>query len=155
MKSRKKGFTLMELVVVIAILAVLGALLYPQLTKYMDNAKKEVAHRNLVTVYNHFTAQLELEKLEPTWPNDTKIYLIHNNERLDPSVQLVDQVLTKAFEETLHVDYVYYISVTETDDGLSGSIIIWPDAKDDKKGYTGDRYELKINGNEMEFIDPK
>ena len=37
----KKGFTLVELIVVLVILAILAALLVPSLTGYIDRAKKE------------------------------------------------------------------------------------------------------------------
>lgn len=50
-RQNKKGFTLMELVVVIAILAVLGLMLYPQVTKYLDSAKKTTAVANARTAY--------------------------------------------------------------------------------------------------------
>lgn len=38
-KNNKKGFTLVELIVVLVILAILAALLVPALTKYIDKAK--------------------------------------------------------------------------------------------------------------------
>ncbi len=38
-KNRKKGFTLVELIVVLVILAILAALLIPSLTGYIDKAK--------------------------------------------------------------------------------------------------------------------
>ena len=40
-KNRKKGFTLVELIVVLVILAILAALLIPALTGYIDKAKKK------------------------------------------------------------------------------------------------------------------
>lgn len=40
MKKDKKGFTLVELIVVLIILAILAALLVPALTGYIDRAKK-------------------------------------------------------------------------------------------------------------------
>ena len=40
-KSDKKGFTLVELIVVLVILAILAALLIPALTGYIDKAKKK------------------------------------------------------------------------------------------------------------------
>ncbi len=41
MKNNKKGFTLVELIVVLVILAILAALLIPALTGYIDKAKKK------------------------------------------------------------------------------------------------------------------
>ena len=41
--KEKKGFTLVELIVVLVILAILAALLIPALTKYIDKAK-EINH---------------------------------------------------------------------------------------------------------------
>ena len=39
-KNKKRGFTLVELIVVLVILAILAALLIPALTGYIDKAKK-------------------------------------------------------------------------------------------------------------------
>ena len=41
LKENKKGFTLVELIVVLVILAILAALLVPALTGYIDRAKKK------------------------------------------------------------------------------------------------------------------
>ena len=41
LKENKKGFTLVELIVVLVILAILAALLGPALTGYIDRAKKK------------------------------------------------------------------------------------------------------------------
>ncbi len=68
MKNNKKGFTLMELVVVIAIIAVLGLLLYPQVNKYLENANKTVAKANARTAYTTalFISATETDKFVGT-----------------------------------------------------------------------------------------
>ena len=50
-KSTKKGFTLVELIVVLVILAVLAAMLVPALVGYIDRAKKEKEYQTASTVY--------------------------------------------------------------------------------------------------------
>ena len=50
-KSSKKGFTLVELIVVIVILAVLAAMLVPALIGYIDRARKEKDYQTASTVY--------------------------------------------------------------------------------------------------------
>ena len=49
-KNNKKGFTLVELIVVLVILAILAALLIPALTGYIDKAKQKqiVAETSIV-----------------------------------------------------------------------------------------------------------
>lgn len=50
-KSSKKGFTLVELIVVLVILAVLAAMLVPALIGYIDRAKAEKEYQTAATVY--------------------------------------------------------------------------------------------------------
>lgn len=50
-KNSKRGFTLVELIVVLVILAILAALLIPALTGYIDKARKSqvVAETRMLT----------------------------------------------------------------------------------------------------------
>ena len=50
-KSTKKGFTLVELIVVIVILAVLAAMLVPALIGYIDRARREKDYQTASTIY--------------------------------------------------------------------------------------------------------
>ena len=50
-RNSKKGFTLVELIVVLVILAILAAMLVPALTGYIDKAKKEKDYQAASVVY--------------------------------------------------------------------------------------------------------
>lgn len=55
-KNKKKGFTLIELIIVIAILAILGAILVPQITGYSLKAKKSKATSDATTICHAIAA---------------------------------------------------------------------------------------------------
>ena len=69
-RNKKRGFTLVELIVVLVILAVLAALLVPALTGYIDKAKKNqvIAETRMLTQ----AAQTELSTLYATTEFQTK-----------------------------------------------------------------------------------
>lgn len=52
-KNNKKGFTLIELVIVIAILAILALILVPAISKYVDNANTAKNEASVRTIYTN------------------------------------------------------------------------------------------------------
>lgn len=56
MKQNKKGFTLVELIVVMAIIAVLAAILVPTMLGFMNNAKFTQANANAKTIHTAFSS---------------------------------------------------------------------------------------------------
>lgn len=67
-KSTKKGFTLVELIVVLVILAVLAAMLVPALTGYIKRARQEKDYQMAATVLTaaQSAATYQYSKADPT-----------------------------------------------------------------------------------------
>lgn len=55
-KRQKKGFTLVELLVVIGIIGILAAMILPKFTGYVDKAKEKEALSNARTIYTEMMA---------------------------------------------------------------------------------------------------
>ncbi|WP_294408050.1 type II secretion system protein [uncultured Ruminococcus sp.] len=69
-KSNKKGFTLVELVVVIAIIGVLAAILVPSMMGYVKKSRLKTANGNAKTAYNavaEYAADQETKGTPVTW----------------------------------------------------------------------------------------
>ena len=66
LKENKKGFTLIEMIVVIAIIGVLAAILVPSMSGYLETAKASKKEANARTVYT--AAQAAVTALETTNP---------------------------------------------------------------------------------------
>lgn len=65
-KKNEKGFTLVELVIVVAILAILAALLVPRIMGNVEDAKKSKEIANARTIASEITIQNALVKVEGT-----------------------------------------------------------------------------------------
>lgn len=86
-KLKKKGFTLIELVAVLAIIAILSATFVPKFTNYITEAKKVAIlnkAKSVVTAYEAVSHKISTDE------NDTKISTLINlsNSPLDDSTLL-------------------------------------------------------------------
>ena len=86
-KLKKKGFTLIELVAVLAIIAILSATFVPKFTNYITEAKKVAVlneAKSVVTAYEAVSHKISTDE------NDTKISTLINlsNSPLDDSTLL-------------------------------------------------------------------
>ena len=92
--ARRRGFTLVELIVVLVILAILAALLIPSLTGYIDKANKEkvVAEARNVLVAAQATVSEAYGKGQIFWDNENNEYKITE----DNAHHLAEQVMDLA-----------------------------------------------------------
>lgn len=66
----KKGFTLVELIVVIVIILILAAVLVPQLLKYVDRANQANAKADAATILSQVQADFADAKITTAKPGD-------------------------------------------------------------------------------------
>ncbi len=91
-KTRKKGFTIVELVIVIAVIAILAAVLIPTFSGVIENARKSAAQseaknvwtqycvKNAETGFDTFSGYVKIEK------NGSTYYFAVNDGQLDVTV---------------------------------------------------------------------
>ncbi len=90
--AQKKAFTLIELIVVIAIIGVLAAILIPTMNGFVDQARQATATANARTVYSIATAQLTFTTLNGGEVSSTTTYTDADTEGYGKDVK--DQVGT-------------------------------------------------------------
>ena len=142
--NKRRGFTLVELIVVLVILAILAALLVPALTGYIDKAKKNqvIAETRMLTQ----AAQTELSSLYATdefaEQNIYESYTIASKDGTAFSIGSGNQLLTNLKER---YNSIVKLSEVPSLNSGTGNFAIWVDKSSkisftfyrDGKGYTG------------------
>lgn len=142
--NKRRGFTLVELIVVLVILAILAALLVPALTGYIDKAKKNqvIAETRMLTQ----AAQTELSSLYATdefaEQNIYESYTIASKDGTAFSIGSGNQLLTNRKER---YNSIVKLSEVPSLNSGTGNFAIWVDKSGkisftfyrDGKGYTG------------------
>ncbi len=133
-KSTKKGFTLVELIVVLVILAVLAAMLVPALVGYIDRARAEKEYQTAATVYGAAQAVITEKYAKNEFTTD-ETSSIKTNAKLK-SMGDVDAVIALAGVDSKAVTAYEFNFNTTTHVITGGSVTI--------SGY---KYSLTIDEN--------
>ncbi len=113
MKNNKKGFTLVELIVVLVILAILAALLIPALTGYIDKAKeKSIVAETRQAVMATQTLADEIYGTQDLGSTDA-ITVVAND--TDATTTNANEITTKAIADLAEVTPAYIISANIKD----------------------------------------
>ncbi len=160
-KTKKKGFTLVELVIVVAVIAVLSAILIPTIGCFVEDAK-ETSDMTTVKTLNTALVRYEAENDKPETMYDTiKIMagLGYNVDRLTPLSTghiLWDSKNNRFLLKDKNGDDVYRDNTTVAADNIDLWKVVTPKTgfSDKYSNYLvkGDYSALKNNVGELEFV---
>lgn len=128
---KNKGFTLVELIAVIALLSIIMLLIVPNVANYLNNSKKTLFYDNVVNMFKSATTTFMYQD-DPT--NTT---FSNNGVKLDVDVEseYVYTIKVNNYGEVISIDvnngvYSYNKSSSDINEGLNKSDIKLEDVKD-------------------------
>ena len=103
MKNRKakKGFTIIELVIVIAVIGILAAVLIPTFSNVIDKANATAAMENAKNAYTNFLVD-----------NADKMVMDNANFQINVDDKYYFEVKAGQFDTTVHTETIPGVSVT-------------------------------------------
>ena len=120
-----RGFSLVELIIVIAIMAVLTAILAPQLIRYIERARAQKDKTNASEVYRAVQLAVADEKVYGTLVTDTTVTVTGSSGAIagTASADLLDEVRLTCtgmppFTSNEHKGQTYTITITVGTNGV-------------------------------------
>lgn len=110
-RKSKKGFTLMEMLIVVAIIAILVAIAIPVFSAQLDNAKKQVDAANLRSATSMAVVDVLTQETPPT-SNQTYVALDDGNKTMT-----VDTTGTDYYDGQSSENKTKHIQIVVTPDG--------------------------------------
>ena len=140
-KNNRKGFTTVELVIVIAVIAILATVLIPTFSNLIGKAEESAALQEASSIFKSYTIE------NATTFSDETIYIKVTDENNNATWfkaengQLSDKVLTAAEATALNCGDLQIrgsVSADTTEDVQKGFVVITPDHIDNPKDGTCD-----------------
>jgi prepilin-type N-terminal cleavage/methylation domain-containing protein len=100
-KNNRKGFTIVELVIVIAVIAILSAVLIPTFAGVTNKAKESAALQEVRSAYTSYVADALEDNVEPA----EKIWVVHSN---GVAVKVTDGKAEVATEDSMPTGYTEF-----------------------------------------------
>lgn len=115
-KMNNKGFSLVELIIVIAIMAVLMGVLAPQLLKYVEESRVQADASTFSEVENATKIALSLDEIYDSVGNNTTVTIADNSTVVSSNADLQAELLL-TFPDTVDL-------TSKTFSGTGGTITI-------------------------------
>ena len=116
-KNKKKGFTLVELIVVLAILAILAAMLVPALTGYIDKANEK---KVIATARQYYVAAQTVAS--EAYANGDEITIISLLDKMADNPRKFSLCLSDTDDKVYDEKDVYNDAYQDGDSKISGRI---------------------------------